>query len=155
VTIESPQSRNELRRVGKFGVVGVLNTVIDFTLYNILSSTTFLGLVGSNIVSTTVAMVFSFFANRNVVFKAKQGSIKKQTVRFLLVTGFGIYILQNGTIAILTQIWPAPIHAVVQYANSMGLHDHNAVITKNAAKLVATVVSLIWNYIMYKRLVFL
>lgn len=155
VTIESRTSRNELKRVGKFGVVGIINTVIDFTLYNILSSTTFLSLVESNIVSTTVAMVFSFFANRNVVFKAKGGSIKQQTIRFLLVTGFGIYVLQNGTIALLTQVWPGPLNAVVHLAVASGFHGHNAFIIKNSAKIIATVVSLIWNYIMYKRLVFL
>src|SRR5580704_1429604 len=126
VTIESRTSRNELKRVGKFGVVGLINTVIDFTLYNILSSTTFLSLVESNIVSTTVAMVFSFFANRNVVFKAKDGSIKQQTIRFLLVTGFGIYVLQNGTIALLTQVWPGPLNDVVHMAAASGLHGHNA-----------------------------
>jgi putative flippase GtrA len=155
VTTESRTSRNELRRVGKFGVVGLLNTVIDFTLYNILSSTTFLTLVESNIISTSVAMVFSFFANRHVVFRAKQGSIKQQTVRFLLVTGFGIYVLQNGTIALLTQVWPGPMNDLVHLAITAGFHGHNAFIIKNGAKIVATLVSLIWNYIMYKRLVFL
>jgi putative flippase GtrA len=151
---QSRISGSELKRVGKFGIVGVINTIIDFGIYNVLSSRVGFTLVQANIVSTTVAMVFSFFANKNVVFKSKSGSIKHQAISFLLVTAFGLYILQTGTIELLTHVWLWPMNTLVIFAHSAGITDHNSFIIKNGAKLVGTVISLIWNYVMYKKVVF-
>ncbi|HUD11921.1 MAG TPA: GtrA family protein [Candidatus Saccharimonadia bacterium] len=154
VTTDSRKSASELKRVGKFAVVGIVNTVIDFGLYNILSSGAGFTLVEANIVSTTVAMVFSFFANRHIVFNNKDGSLRRQVIRFFLVTAFGLYVLQTGTIKILTDVWVTPLHGMLSLAHSAGIHGHDAVVTKNGAKIIGTVISLTWNYIMYKQLVF-
>jgi putative flippase GtrA len=154
VAMKTPASANELKRVGKFGVVGVINTIIDFGLYNVLSSKASLSLVQSNIISTTIAMVFSFFANRHVVFSQNSNSFRRQAVAFFLVTAFGIYVLQTGAIQILTHDWLWPVHASVSLAIAIGITGHNALIAKNAAKIIGTIISLTWNYIMYKRVVF-
>jgi putative flippase GtrA len=43
---------------------------------------------------------------------------------------------------------------MVSFAVAIGITGHNAFIAKNAAKIVGTIISLTWNYIMYKRVVF-
>ncbi len=150
-----PSRRHEIVRAGKFGVVGILNTAIDFAIYNILSGIVGLTLVQSNIVSTTIAMTFSFLANRHVVFKgANQASVHRQILLFLAVTGFGLYILQTGTIKLLTEVWLAPLALVLALAHMLGISAHDQFIIKNGAKAIATMVSLTWNYIMYKKVVF-
>ena len=144
----------ELRRVGKFGIVGILNTIIDFTIYNLLSSSFGLSLIIANLISTTVAMVFSFFANKQLVFEKGSSSMVRQAVMFYLVTAFGLYVLQTGTIVLLTQIWVWPVNESVVAVHAFGFQGHNEFIVKNVAKAVGTVVSLVWNYFMYKWLVF-
>jgi putative flippase GtrA len=147
-------SASELKRVGKFAVVGLINTVIDFGLYNLLSDKAGFSLIEANIISTTVAMIFSFFANRHVVFQNKTGSLTRQVISFFLVTAFGLYVLQTGTIILLTHVWTTPVHIMVDLGHTLGIRHHDALIIKNGAKIVGTVISLTWNYIVYKRLVF-
>jgi putative flippase GtrA len=154
VTIQNRISRDEFKRVGKFAVVGVINTVIDFGLYNLLSSKAGFSLIEANMVSTTVAMIFSFFANRHVVFQDQTGSLTRQVISFFLVTAFGLYVLQTGTIAVLTHVWTGPVHGMVDLGHAIGIHGHDALVIKNGAKIIGTVISLTWNYIVYKRLVF-
>lgn len=152
----SMSTRAEVRRVGKFGIVGASNTLIDFTIYNLLHFGLGFGLISSNIVSTTTAMAISFFANKRLVFKHHHGPVLKQAGIFFLTTAFGLYVLQNGTILLLTDIWTLPLDLLVKLVHLIGL---NAVLTdrfviNNGAKAVATMVSLTWNYILYKKVVF-
>jgi putative flippase GtrA len=157
--VANPRSKpasEEMKRVGKFGIVGIINTIIDFTIYNVLSDKAGIGLslVYSNLVSTTVAMVFSFFANKKLVFKHNSGSVVRQAVMFYVVTAFGLYVLQTGTIELLTNIWLWPVNESVAAIHALGFQGHNDFIIKNIAKVVGTLISLIWNYFMYKWLVF-
>ncbi len=147
---------SEVKRVGKFGVVGIINTLIDFAIYNLLSSRTALTLVQANIVSTSVAMVFSFFANKSLVFKNRKGNLAIQVLSFFIVTAFGLYILQTGVIKLLTEVWLGPVNLAVAIVHLVGLSKifSDSFVIKNSAKVAATVVSLVWNYLLYKRVVF-
>lgn len=154
--LKSNPRATEIKRVGRFGMVGVFNTVLDFTLYNLLHTVAGWGLIVANVVSTTIAMSLSFFFNKQLVFKQPQGSVWRQASIFLLTTAFGLYVLQNGTITLLVEIWPAPLQLAVAAVHAIGLGRFfsDTFITINGAKAVATVVSLTWNYMMYKKVVF-
>ncbi|HVQ44801.1 MAG TPA: GtrA family protein [Candidatus Saccharimonadia bacterium] len=147
---------HDLVRFSKFGLVGALNTLIDFAVFNFLSSIFRFTLIQSNIVSTTVAMLFSFTANRHLVFKKDNGngSVWRQGIIFFAVTAFGLYVLQTVTIKLLTEIWLAPIGLGLAAAHMLGIFGHDQFLAKNGAKAIATIVSLVWNYIMYKKVVF-
>ena len=145
---------HDIVRAGKFGVVGVLNTLIDFSIFNLLSGLLRFGILQANIVSTTLAMIFSFSANKKMVFKPGKGSFVRQAVIFFAVTAFGLYVLQLGTIKLLTDIWLAPISIGLAVAHFVGIVGHDQFLAKNGAKAAATVVSLVWNYVMYKKVVF-
>lgn len=151
---DNPPATAEITRVGKFGLVGILNTLIDFVGYNILSSVFGLSLVLSNIMSTSVAMMFSFTANKQVVFRKDKGSTPKQAIIFFAVTAFGLYVIQTGVIKLLTDIWLTPISLVLACTHALNIANHDQFIIKNSAKAIATVLSLTWNYIMYKKVVF-
>ncbi|BDU11169.1 sugar translocase [Aurantimicrobium sp. INA4] len=121
----------------RFILVGIANTAIDFI---VLLSLTAVGLplVVANFISTSVALTFSFFANRSFTF-GSTGKKRSQAVRFLLVTLVGLWVLQ-------------PIVLVLAVPALEGMLSREASIV--VAKLIATVVSMVWNYLLYDSLVF-
>lgn len=127
------------QQIIRFGVVGGANTALDFGLLFLLKS---LGLpvITSNLISTSVAFCFSFFANKKYTFKTTDSNIKREIVLFIVVTLFGLWVLQTLVIkASLTLLAPTGLSADIALL---------------AAKLIATFVSLVWNYILYSLLVF-
>jgi putative flippase GtrA len=146
----------EVKQVGKFGVVGALNTVMDFIIYNLLHFKLGWALIQSNIVSTTIAMIFSFYMNKKLVFRHHEGSHLKQGIIFFAVTAFGLYVLQTGTIQVLTEVWTEPLQLTVAFAHVLDLDRFfsDTFIVNNCAKALGTIISLTWNYLMYKKVVF-
>ena len=123
----------------RFILVGGINTAIDFSILFIL---TFLGLdkIISNYFSTGIALIFSFFANKSFTFQNKNGAVKRQFLLFLIITLTGLWVLQPLV------IWSTSSLLSPFIANSFLLLF--------VTKILATIVSLIWNYIFYSRLVF-
>ena len=123
----------------RFAIVGGANTALDFGVLFLL---TFLGLdkIPANYISTSVALIFSFFANKTFAFKQKGGNAKKQFALFLVVTLFGLWVLQP----------------LVIWGSSSLLESSitNEAIMLFVAKLLATIVSLVWNYVFYSKIVF-
>ncbi len=146
--------KRDFKRAGKFGAVGLANTFIDFFIFNFCSKFLNLGILESNTISTTIAMVFSFMANRKLVFKDHEGSAFKQALKFYAVTAFSLYVIQNGIIHLLVNIYPEPILASVHIIRALGITVFNdAFYINNGAKVVGTVASLAWNYVVYKKVV--
>jgi putative flippase GtrA len=119
-------------------VVGGANTLIDV---GILFALTAIGLpVGiANIISTSCAFVFSFIANKQYTFKSR-GNVAREMVMFIVVTLFGLWVLQALVISLAL-----PVCSTIAGSATIGLL---------AAKLLATVVSLVWNYLLYSTIVF-
>ncbi|MEX0932044.1 MAG: GtrA family protein [Candidatus Saccharimonadales bacterium] len=144
------------REVGKFSMVGVLNTLIDFGIYNLLTVVMGFALIAANLVSTTVAMSFSFIANKTFVFGSRGGNVLKQAILFLLVTAFGLYVIQNAIIYSLVEFWQWPLdfaYTMVELLKLDGVFSREFVVA-NGAKALASIISLVWNYILYKKVVF-
>ncbi len=127
------------QRIIRFGLVGGANTALDFGLLFLFKS---LGLpvITSNIISTSVAFCFSFFANKKYTFKTTDRNVKREVVLFIIVTLFGLWVLQTLV-----------IKAVTALMVPSGLAPDIILLV---AKLVATVVSLVWNYVLYSLVVF-
>lgn len=123
----------------RFAVVGAMNTVVDFGLLIILKSVG-LPVISANTISTGTAFIFSFFANKKYTFRSSDSNIYREMMLFVVVTLFGLWVLQNTVIFLLEPL----ITPVV--------NDNNLALL--LAKLVATAVSMIWNYLLYDKLVF-
>lgn len=123
----------------RFALVGGANTALDFILLFLFVN---LGIdkIVANYFSTSLALIFSFFANKSFAFKNKSSNAKKQFALFLLVTITGLWVLQPII------IWAATA--------ALGQYITNDSVLLFVAKLIATVGSLIWNYLLYSRLVF-
>ena len=123
----------------KFGIVGIANTALDFIILFILVA---LGVdkIVANYISTGSSFIFSFFVNKKFTFKSTTGNAKKQFGLFIIVTIIGLWVIQPVIIAGIT-------HALAGTGWAEG-------VMLFIAKIIATVASLIWNYLFYSRLVF-
>lgn len=130
--------KNKAEKI-RYGAVGSFNTALDFGLLFILS---WLGLpvIAANIVSSTTAFIVSFVANKKFTFQTTDTNVRREVILFVVVTLFGLWVLQS--IVILA----------TKPAIGMVIDDENLILL--IAKLAATVVTLVWNYILYSRLVF-
>ena len=119
--------------------MGIINTALDIGILFVLKS---LGVPVSyaNVVSTSVAFCFSFFANKRYTFNGREGNVVHQMTLFIVVTLFGLWVLQTIVIQLTLPLW--------------GTLFSNGQLALLAAKLAATIVSLSWNYILYEKLVF-
>jgi len=123
----------------RFAIVGGANTALDFLVLFLFVN---IGVdkIAANYISTSVALVFSFFANKSFTFKNTEKNSKKQFAIFLVVTLAGLWILQPIIIWVVSM--------------SLAPYITNEAVLLFVAKLIATVASLIWNYLLYSRLVF-
>jgi putative flippase GtrA len=134
-----------LKQVLKFGLVGILNTLIDFLVLNIemyltgITSGRYIFVL--NTISFLCATINSYFMNKLWTFsdREKAGQARKFT-QFLLVSIVGIGI--NGTIVYLITTHTDPLFSI------------NPQVWANGAKIVATAASLTWNFLAYKLWVF-
>ena len=132
--------------IAKFGGIGVANTVIDFGVLNLLSSFAhiFSGvkLMPLNVVSFSIAVINSYFWNKYWTFKSegKATSSGSQFVTFIIVSVIGLLI--NTGIVYLVTTFASPFGGVSQ------------AVWLNIGKLAATFISLAWNFVGYKFIVF-
>ncbi|WP_040413333.1 GtrA family protein [Desulfosporosinus sp. OT] len=114
----------------KFSLVGAVNTLIDFTVFTVLSNMGVLLLV-AQCVSYTCGVLNSFLLNRTWTFRGR-GQYSGQWIRFL--------VLNLGTLTIT--------YGILVY-----LHDY-LVWPILVSKLLATGVSLVINFMGSRVLVF-
>lgn len=150
-----PKSRT-IVQAGKFSIVGIINTLIDFIALNIFTAIFGLPRIPANVASATIAIAFSFMANRQLVFKPSGQHYFKQAILFLVVTAFGLYVLQNLIIFGLTEYWTWPLDTGYSLVKALGLDQTFSLdfVYTNGAKAVATAFSMVWNFVFYKKVVF-
>lgn len=137
----------------QFAAVGIANTVVDFTILNILATGLGWRRTVANTVSVTVAIALSYYANNRFVFGDGKHSIKKLWW-FLIITIISAYFIQNGTILFFTRVWTWPIDVIASVVDWAGINLSADVIATNASKAIAVVFGAVFNYVFYKRFVF-
>ncbi len=117
----------------RFGLVGVANTLIDVVLFALFAN--LLGIVAewASVMSTSVAIVFSFFANYYFVWRSKKS--KARTIpQFLAVTLITAWGVQTAVIWLVKLV--------------IGEGDWENLLAKACAIAVGMVV----NYLLYKMI---
>lgn len=131
-----------LWQLAKFGLVGVLNTAIDFGILNFLSSVTGTTdgakLIPIKTAAFSIALINSYFWNKHWVFEGRK---KASMLAFVGVSSIGI-ILNVGLVYVLTSEFVTPPAGI------------NSSLWLNIANVGATGLSLIWNYFGYRLVVF-
>lgn len=150
-------------QVGKFGLIGILNTLIDYTIF--IGLTKIFGIpLGqvyiAKLASGGVAMINSFYFNRTWVFKSGRNNSNSQAIKFLVVTLIGVFLIQTSLTQFFTTSFPYFGNLGFQIAESIGIVGllpgiiTSAFVIKTVAFGMATVASLTWNFIMYRNVVF-
>lgn len=140
-----------LPQVSKFALVGVINTLIDFVILNVFNLVFGVPKIPSNIISTTTAMTFSFFANRRFVFDSESKRRVRQAILFVVITLTGLWGLQTLIFWLLDDVWRWPIELAITLFDGFLPAEF---IETNGIKAVATVATMVWNFVLYKKVVF-
>ena len=132
-------TKNKYKKI-RFILVGSTNTAIDFGLLLFLR---FIGVpvIAANILSTSAALSFSYFANNRFVFNSNDTNQARQIILFIVLTLFGLWALQTFVLILVSTL-------LSTYTN---LHSAPILIV---SKVIATTTSLVWNYFTYSRLIF-
>ncbi len=125
-------------RARRFALVGVVNTLIDFSLFAVLTAAG-VGVLPANTVSTSAGMAFSFFVNRAWSFRSERPA-RETVVPFLAVTLVGLWVLH-----------PLVIWGTAAVGRHYGYEGDEVLWLGKAA---AIAVGLVWNFTWYDRVVF-
>jgi putative flippase GtrA len=81
-------------QVGRFGVVGVFNTILDLCLFNvllwILPTQNIVHILAYNSIAYSIGAINSFLLNKYWTFRRSYAVTSSEVMRFLLTTGAGI-----------------------------------------------------------------
>lgn len=140
-----------------FCIVGVITTVIDFLIFNLLTRRSFgWRPIPANFVSVTAAMTWSFLANWFIVFNPDGDQWLERAGRFILTTGFSAFVLQNMILHFTLSIWKWPASLAISLMHCLPIKkrmDHDF-IRRNACKFMAVGTGLVWNFFWYKLFVY-
>jgi len=131
-------ARSLWRELAKFGVVGVINIVIDMGLYNVLIAGPMSSkITAAKIVSGSVATMFAWVGNRYWTFRHRRNRpVHHEVLLFLVVNGIALGI---------SALWVAFAHYTLNLEGRVWLN-------------VNAIVSIGWGTIFrfwaYKRVVF-
>lgn len=122
----------------KYGVVGISNVIIDFSILNLLMYITsvYKGglLIIFNIISFVVYSSNGYLLNRKFTFKSKNSS-------------YFLYIVVLGSAMIVNSY-------ILYFISINNIFNINKVIWANGAKLFASVISGIFSFFLNKHFVF-
>jgi putative flippase GtrA len=122
----------------KFGIIGVVNTVLDLGLANVFHVGFGLGPMTSKALSTVVAATSSYFMNRHWTFRHRaRTGLRREYGLFFLLNGIGLVIAEA-------------IIGFTRYA--LGFEG---VVAFNVAQIVGLVLGTIFRFWSYRRWVFL
>lgn len=124
----------------RFGLVGAFNTGVDFGVLFILARLMGVPTLVANVVSTTCALIVSYTLNKKAVFRNTDTRNHRQVLLFVVVTLAGLWGVQSIVITAST----AMLHGLITNSGLLLL------VTKG----IATLFSLVWNYLWYSRVVF-
>lgn len=135
----------------RFLVAGCTNTAIDFLILNALVLLLHLPTLVANVFSVLVGITISYALNHFFVFR-HPGRVSVATfLKFFLVTGFSSLVLQSVIIYGFEVFFDTRFGNSLLFLPSSG---QNAFLAINIAKAVAVLVGLVWNFCMYKFVVF-
>jgi len=128
----------------KYVVTGVFNTILDTSIFNILTFTTqvFAGslIILFKTISFSIAVTIAYFLNRSWAFQTQKASDTKEFLSYVVATAGGL-LINLGIVGFLVNIMGAPPHI-------------SQPLWINIANLIAVAFSMIWNFIAYKFFIF-
>ena len=139
------------QEVARFGLVGVINTLVDYVLF--IAFTIVFRIPLSRVwlaknPSSAIAMIISYVLNRRFVFRSRRRDVRAEVLRFFSTTLVGVFVIQNLLTQFLASDFPFFGEQAYRILGLLGLTESLTI--KTVAFGLATLVSLTWNYLTYK-----
>jgi putative flippase GtrA len=126
-----------IHEIGKFGLVGIVGTIVTISIQNALYSPHGFWLEGSVVVATAIATVVTFLGNRYWAFRhRKTGNIARETVLFAIFNVLGLLI---------------QVAAVSVNAHFL---DNQSRLAYNIANVIGIVIATLFRLFCYRTFVF-
>lgn len=149
-----------VKQGAKFGLVGLSNAVIDFTLYTGLAILLAVPLDKVFLVkyfSGSMAMINSFYWNRKWTFKSK-AKISRSALRFLIATLVSVWGIQPGVVWLFTATNPGQAFGtfwfhVGEAIGVVGLLPETftlSFVIKTVAFGMGVLTIMVWDFTLYK-----
>src|SRR3990172_7362310 len=132
----------------RFAIVGVINTLVDVSLFLFLRHLEF-SVVLANICSTSAGLVVSFLLNRSYVFAARSEKYHRQFFKFIGLTLIGLWVIQPVIIMFFISL-----NNHINYVDIFPTIGGQQIISDDLIAKLAASVTLVWNYLWYSRYVF-
>jgi len=124
-----------IHEIGKFGIVGIVSTIITFSIQNALYG--HVGPTTSVVTANAIATCFAYVGNRYWAFKhRKTANMGRETVLFVFFNVIGT-LIQTGFVDF----------------NHYLLHNHDR-ISFDVASVVGIVIATLFRLICYRKFVF-
>ncbi len=135
--------------------VGILNTLLDFIFYTLLTLTIFTdkdSIALAGVISGTFALICAFLTHGFITWRGR--NLKPSTImRFFLFTGFGMWVIRPVLLAIFIHLTPLYDFAY-SVSSAVGLPFSQEFIANTGAFGFMAVLVLIYNYVVYDKFVF-
>lgn len=135
----------------RFLIAGCGNTALDFALLNTLVLVLGLDILLANTISVSIGITVSYFLNHHFVFRYGSRIRLVKFLEFVAITGFSSLVLQNLIIFGFELLFDT------RFGNSLlflPTAEGNHILAINVAKAFAVFIGLIWNYTLYRFVVF-
>ncbi|WFE33725.1 GtrA family protein [Micromonospora sp. WMMD975] len=127
-----------IREAAKFGIVGGINTVINYAVFNALALTIFRdGQLKATAIATVVAMITSYLMNRHWTYRDRpKSALRREYALFFVFNGAGL-IIELGVLAL------------AKYG--LGVHG---LLALNVAKTIGVLLATLFRFWSYRTFVF-
>ena len=138
--IADKQERNRFLR---FACVGIVGAVVDFGIFNLLTSLLAMPAVWAQTISFTVAVISNFIWNRLWTYPdSRSKPIGHQLVQFIIVSFIGLGIRTP----LFAWLEPRMIALFTSFAKSSGWHIPPVLLGHNLALAIGIFVVMLWNF---------
>jgi putative flippase GtrA len=146
-------SRIRNKRPLVFLGVGVMNTLLDFIFFTLL--TTFIlkdNIALAGLISGTIALIFAFLTHSFITWRGHNVTYSV-VLKFFVVTGFGMWIIRPLLLSLFINLVGMYSFAY-QLGNSLHLPFSEHFIANSGSFGFMIIIVLIYNYLIYDRVVF-
>jgi len=130
--------------------VGVINTLTDTAILNLLVFAASVQVVFANVISASISIVLSYFWNHYIVFRKEHPMSLRLFLKFVVVTGVSIIIVQTGIIYLIQHVFT--LSEINKMTDLSGTSVK--IIQVDGAKMAAVLAGMVWNYVLYQLVVF-
>ncbi len=144
------QNKPEIKRFGKFAVVGFSGLIVDVILLNILERNVGLSVPVAVALAFVAAALNNFVWNRLWVYPETRSQPKrKQLPVFLAINAMGL-----GISELIFAVGQQPLTQLIHQVPIVLIQKHYAGLGLNATKALAAMIVMMWNFVVNRRITF-